>query len=72
LWGKGYATLAIKEIIKIAKKKGIKKLKAGLYEMNIGSKRVLLKNGFKIEAKFRSEIIYKGRRFNKYWLGKIL
>ena len=40
--------------------------------MNIGSKRVLLKNGFKIEAKFRSEIIYKGRRFNKYWLGKIL
>ena len=44
LWGKGYTTLAIKEIIKIAKKKGIKKLKAGLYEMNIGSKKVLMKN----------------------------
>ena len=41
LWGKGYTTLAIKEIIKIAKKMGLKKLKAGLYEMNIGSKKVL-------------------------------
>ena len=72
LWGNGYATLAIKEIIKIAKKKGIKKLKAGLYEMNIGSKKVLIKNGFKIEGKFKSEIIYKGKRFNVYWFGKIL
>ena len=72
LWGKGYATLAIKEIIKIAKKKGIKKLKAGLYEMNIGSKKVLIKNGFKIEGKFKSEIIYEGKRFNSYWFGKIL
>ena len=72
LWGKGYTTLAIKEIIKIAKKKGIKKLKAGLYEMNIGSKKVLIKNGFKIEGKFKSEIIYKGKRFNVYWFGKIL
>ena len=72
LWGKGYTTLAIKEIIKIAKKKGIKKLKAGLYEMNIGSKKVLIKNGFKIEGKFKSEIIYKGKRFISYWFGKIL
>ena len=72
LWGNGYTTLAIKEIIKIAKKKGIKKLKAGLYEMNIGSKKVLIKNGFKIEGKFKSEIIYKGKRFIVYWFGKIL
>ena len=72
MWGKGYTTLAIKEIIKIAKKKGIKKLKAGLYEMNIGSKKVLIKNGFKIEGKFKSEIIYKGKRFILYWFGKIL
>ena len=41
LWGKGYTTLEIKEIIKIAKKKGLKKLKAGLNEMNICSKKVL-------------------------------
>ena len=72
LWGKGYTTLAIKEIIKIAKKMGLKKLKAGFYEMNIGSKKVLEKNNFKLEGKFKSEIVYKGKRYNVYWFGKIL
>jgi RimJ/RimL family protein N-acetyltransferase len=33
LWGKGYATKAIKEIIKIARKKKLKKLKAGSYKL---------------------------------------
>ena len=72
LWGKGYTTLAIKEIIKIAKKMGLKKLKAGLYEMNVGSKKVLEKNNFKLEGKFKSEIVFKGKRYNLYWFGKIL
>ena len=72
LWGKGYTTLAIKEIIKIAKKMGLKKLKAGLYEMNIGSKKVLEKNGFKIEGKFKSELIFKNKRVDHYFFGKIL
>ena len=72
LWGKGYATQAIKEISKIAKKKGLKKIKAGLYEMNIGSKKILEKNNFKLEGKMKSEIIYKGKRYNSYWFGKIL
>ena len=72
LWGKGYTTLAIKEIIKIAKKKGLKKLKAGLYEMNIGSKKVLEKNGFKFEGKFKSERIIKNKRVDHYFFGKIL
>ena len=43
MWGKNYTSLAIKKIIKIAKKKGLKKLQAVLLEMNIGSKRVLEK-----------------------------
>ena len=72
LWNKGYTTLAIKEIIKIAKRKGVKKLKAGLFEMNIGSKKVLIKNGFKIEGRFKSEIIYKRKRFDSYWFGKVI
>ena len=72
LWGKGYTTLTIKEIIKTAKKKGLKKLKAGLYEMNIGSKKVLEKNGFKIEGKFKSELIFKNKRVDHYFFGKIL
>ena len=72
LWGKGYATLAIKEIAKKAKKKGIKKLKAGLYEVNIGSKKALVKNGFKLEGKLQSEISFKGKRISLYLFGKIL
>ena len=72
LWGNGYTTLAIREIIKIAKKKGLKKLRAGLYEMNIGSKKVLINNGFKVEGIFKSELIYKRKRFDLIWFGKLL
>lgn len=72
LWGKGYTTLAIKEIVKIAKKIGLKKLKAGFHEKNIGSKKVLEKNNFKLEGKMISEIFYKGKRYDSYWFGKIL
>ena len=72
LWGKGYATLVIKEIIKIAKKKGLKKIKASLYEMNIGSKKILEKNNFKLEGIMKSEIVYKGKRYKSYLFGKIL
>lgn len=71
-WGKGYTTLAIKEIIKIAKKMNLKKLKAGVNEMNIGSKKVLERNNFKLEGKMRSEIVYEGKRYTLYLFGKIL
>ncbi len=50
----------------------LKKLKAGFYEMNIGSKKVLEKNNFKPEGRMRSEIVYKGKRCDLYWYGKIL
>ena len=40
--------------------------------MNYRSKKVLTKNGFKIEGKFKSEIVFKNKRFNSYWFGKIL
>ena len=72
LWGKGLATIAIKEITKKAKKKGIKKIRAGLYEVNIGSKKALVKNGFKLEGKLQSEISFKGKRIDLYLFGKIL
>tara|TARA_B100000795_G_C22717446_1_gene406054 strand:- start:388 stop:906 length:519 start_codon:yes stop_codon:yes gene_type:complete len=72
LWGKGYTTLAIKEIIKIAKKMGLKKIKAGLSENNIGSKNVLIKNNFKLEGKLQSELIYNGKRINHSLFGKVL
>ena len=40
--------------------------------MNIGSKKVLEKNNFKLEGKMKLEIIHKGKRYNSYWFGKIL
>ena len=70
LWGKGFITLAIKEIIKKAKNKKIKKLKAATYEMNIGSKKVLIKNGFKVEGVLKSAIIFKNKRYASYIFGK--
>ena len=64
--------MAIKEAIKIAKKMGIKKLKAGCYEKNIGSKKVLEKNKFKLEGKLESEFIYKKKRVAQFLFGRIL
>ena len=72
LWGKGYTTIAIKKIINIARKKKLKKLKAGFYEMNKYSKKVLEKNGFLLEGEFKSEVIYNKKRCSVYWYGKIL
>ena len=58
VWGKGFATEAIKKIIKIAKSKNLKKLKAGTYEINYSSQKVLKKKGFMLEGKFKSEIYF--------------
>ena len=43
-----------------------------LYQINKGSEKVLKKNGFKIEGKLKSEIIYKKKRYNSYLYGKVL
>lgn len=72
LWGKGYASLAIIEAIKIAKKMGIKKLKAGCYEKNIGSRKVLEKNKFKLEGKLKSEYVFMKKRTAQYLFGRML
>ncbi len=72
LWKKGYGTKAIKEVIKIAKRKKIKKLKAGFVEINPSSKRVLEKNGFKKEGILRSEEEHKNKRYNAFIYGKVL
>ena len=72
MWGKGYATIAIKKIIRIAKLKGLKKVKAGLYYMNKGSAIVLKNNGFKEEGKLRSEFIFNKKRITQIIYGKII
>lgn len=70
--GKGYATIAIKKIISIAKKKKIKKLKAGVYAMNIGSQKALKKNGFIKEGVLKKEYIFKRKRINCFLFGKVM
>ena len=71
-WNKGYATKAIKEIIIIARQKKIKKLTAGFYKENVASKKILEKNNFKLEAKFRSQYIIDGKRTDGIIYGLIL
>ena len=58
-WDKGYASDAISEIIKIAKKKKLKKICAYIYKENIGSAKVLEKNKFKLEGILREQLILK-------------
>ena len=69
-WKKGIGSLAVKKIIKIAKKKfKLKKLTAGCYENNYGSIKVLKKNSFKKEATFVSQILFKKKRIKKFVFG---
>ena len=72
LWNKGYTTKAIKLIIGVAKTKKIKKLKAGIYEINRGSEKVLTRNGFKKEGILKSEVQFKDKRYNVYIFGKLI
>lgn len=72
-WGKGYATQAISEVIKMAKNKfKLKKLQASFDGINIGSKIVLEKNNFKQEGVLKSHTLFQGKRYNKYWYGLVL
>tara|TARA_S200000501_G_C20766456_1_gene718536 strand:- start:559 stop:1089 length:531 start_codon:yes stop_codon:yes gene_type:complete len=73
-WGKGYATLAVNKIVKIAKKKfKLRKLQAGHQKNNLGSSKVLLRNKFKLEGIFKSQIrTSKNKRTDRYVYGLIL
>lgn len=62
-WSKGYATEAIVtmsnyafEILKLAK------VTAGCYRANEGSRRCLIKSGFKIEGELREHVSFEDRR----------
>ena len=69
-WGRNIATIAIKKILKIAKKKfKLKKITAGFYQDNLGSKRVLKKNGFLKEGELKNQLIYKNKRVSNFIYG---
>ena len=69
---KGHTTKAIRMIIKIARQKKVKKLKAGIVEVNYGSIKAVKKNGFKKEATLVSEEQHGKKRYNSFIFGKVL
>ena len=72
-WGKGVASYAISEIVKKSKTDyKINRLYAGLAEGNIGSARVLEKNGFKLEGKRLNHLFYGGEFHNQLDYGLLL
>ena len=61
-WGKGYGTEAIRIAIFYAKNRlKIKKVLAGINKKNIPSKKVLLKNKFKIKKKHKNNFFLERR-----------
>ena len=69
-WGKGIATLAVKEIIKIASQKyKLKKLQGGCWKINIGSRKVFERNKFIKEGVLKSHIIHGNKRYDNLIYG---
>jgi len=72
-WGKGIATLAIEKIIKISREEfQLKKLSASCADKNEGSKRVLLKNGFKIEGVRKKHLFFNEKWFDQVDFGLLI
>lgn len=72
-WGKGVGFFAVKSIIELAKNEyNLNKLTAGLAEGNVGSKKILEKNGFHLEGKKLNHVHYNGKYLNQLDYGLIL
>jgi [ribosomal protein S5]-alanine N-acetyltransferase len=72
-WGKGVASFAIANIIKIAKDEyDLNKLYAGIASGNIESGKVLEKNGFVIEGTRKQHLFYGGEFFDAIEYGLLL
>ena len=61
-WGKGYATQSIKLLSEWSfATLNIRKLKAGIYSENHGSRKAFEKAGFALEATLKEEVFFRGR-----------
>ena len=70
-WGANIASIAIKKILKVAKKNfRLKKITASFYQDNIGSKKVLTKNNFLKEGELKKQLIHKNKRVSNFIYGK--
>ncbi|MDA9199957.1 GNAT family N-acetyltransferase [Candidatus Pelagibacter sp.] len=72
-WGKGVGCFVISQIINISKNKyQLNKLFAGVAEANIGSRKILEKNGFTLEGKRLAHLFYNGEFHNQLDYGLFL
>lgn len=72
-WGKGVASFAVAKIIEIAKDElNLNKLYAGIASGNIGSMKVLEKNGFVLEGIRKQHLFYFGEFLNQIDYGLTL
>jgi ribosomal-protein-alanine N-acetyltransferase len=71
-WGKGYGTEAVKLVSKFAfEELNLHKLNARVVDTNIGSSRILEKNGFELEGRFKDHYFIEGKYYDGLFLGKL-
>ena len=64
-WGKGLTTEAVGLALRFAfKELGLHRVYASTFEPNVGSRRVLEKNGFKLEGVMREAVVRYNQRHN--------
>ena len=69
-WGKGIATEALDQILKIGfRNLKLKKITSSIYANNTRSEKVMLKNGFKVEGIVKNFYKYGNKRMDKKILG---
>lgn len=72
-WGKGVASFAISEVIEKCRNTfKINKLIAGVASENIGSTKVLEKNGFKLEGIKKNHLLYDGKYYDQIDYGILI
>ncbi len=70
LWGGGYATEVVSHLVRYGfDNLGLEKIMAGCYESNKGSKKVLIKAGFKVEGFCKEQVVLDNHREGLYKLG---
>jgi RimJ/RimL family protein N-acetyltransferase len=61
-WGHGYATEAVKAILRVAfRELGLHRIEARVYPWNVASSRVVRRCGFRYEGRLRDEVQKDGR-----------
>lgn len=71
-WGKGYGTEALALMTDFAfKTLNIHRLHASVVDTNFGSARILEKNGFMLEGRFRDHFFIDGRYYDGLFFGKL-